>query len=63
MVDGLHIPIWNRTEKPLTIVSNRVGRGLMGRNNGSNVNNVQCKTDWNCHYESPSLYGDYILIK
>jgi hypothetical protein len=30
MVDGLHIPIWNRTKKPLAIALSGVGRGLGG---------------------------------
>jgi hypothetical protein len=37
------------------------GEGLRGRDNGGNVNNVQCKSDWNCHFKSP-LYNVYILI-
>jgi hypothetical protein len=40
MVDGLHIPIWNRTKKPLAIALSGMGRGLKGRDNGGNVNNV-----------------------
>jgi hypothetical protein len=55
MVYGLHIPIWNRTKKPLAIAVNRVGRGLRGRHNGSNVTNVEYKCNWNFHNESPSL--------
>jgi hypothetical protein len=31
MVDGLHIPIWNRTNKPLAIALSGVGRRLRGR--------------------------------
>jgi hypothetical protein len=50
MVDRLHIPIWNRTKKPLAIVLS----------DGGKVNNAQCKSNQNCHYESP-LYN--ILIK
>jgi hypothetical protein len=41
MVDGLQIPIWNRTKKTLAIASTGVGRGLRGTDNGGNVNNVQ----------------------
>jgi hypothetical protein len=37
-------------------------RGLRERDNGGDVNNVQCKSNWNCHYESPP-YNEYILIK
>jgi hypothetical protein len=29
MVDGLHIPIQNRTKKPLAIALSEVGRGLV----------------------------------
>jgi hypothetical protein len=34
-------------------------RGLRGRDDGGNVNNVQYQ---NCHYRSP-LYNEYFLIK
>jgi hypothetical protein len=63
MADGLHIPIWNRTKKPLAIaLSAGVGRGLRGRDNGGNVTNVQYKCNQNCHYKFP-LHNEYILIK
>jgi hypothetical protein len=62
MVDGLHIPTWNRTKKPLTIVLSRIGRGLRGTDKGDNVNNAQYKSQWNCHYKS-TLYNKHILIK
>jgi hypothetical protein len=39
-----------------------VGRGLRGRDDESNVNNIQYKTNWSCHYNPPP-YNDYILIK
>jgi hypothetical protein len=39
-----------------------VGNGLRGREDEGNVNNVQYKSNWNCHFESP-LYNEYILIK
>jgi hypothetical protein len=39
-----------------------VERGLRGRDDGGNVNNVQYKSNQNCHYESP-LYNEHILIK
>jgi hypothetical protein len=35
---------------------------LRGRGDGGSENNVQCKSDWNCHYESPP-YNEYMLIK
>jgi hypothetical protein len=57
MVDGLHIPIWNRTRKPLANALSGVGREFRERNYRGIVN----KTDWNCHCESPP--NEYILIK
>jgi hypothetical protein len=39
-----------------------VGRGLRGRDDGGNVNNVQYKSNGNCQYEY-SLYNEYFLIK
>jgi hypothetical protein len=39
-----------------------VGRGLRGRDDGGNVNNVQYKCDQNHHFKSPP-YNEYILIK
>jgi hypothetical protein len=53
MVDGLHIPIGNRTKKPFEIALSEVGRGVRRRNNGDNVMNVQYKSNRNYHYESP----------
>jgi hypothetical protein len=47
MVDGLHIPIWNRAKKPLAIALSGVGRG-----DGGSVTNVQYKSNRNCYYES-----------
>jgi hypothetical protein len=41
--------------EPLAIALNGVGRGLRGRDDGDNVNDVQYKTNQNCHYESPSI--------
>jgi hypothetical protein len=52
MVDGLHIPIRKRTKKSLTIALSGVGRRLRGRHDEGNVNNVQYKSNQNCHYES-----------
>jgi hypothetical protein len=54
--------MWSRTGKPLANALSGVVRGLQGRDNGGDVNNVQCKSDRNCHYESPP-YNEYILIK
>jgi hypothetical protein len=62
MVDRFHIPIWNRIKKPLAIALSGEGRGLGGRDDGSNVNNVQYKSKQNGHYESP-FCNEYILIK
>jgi hypothetical protein len=61
MADGLHIPIRNRIKK-LPLALSWVGRGLRGRDDGGNVNNVQYKSNRNCHYES-LLYDECILIK
>jgi hypothetical protein len=55
MVDGLHTSICNRTKKPLAIALSGLGRGLMGRDDGDNVNNTQYKTNWNFYYESPHI--------
>jgi hypothetical protein len=62
MVDGLHIPIGNRTKKPLVIALSGVGRSLSGRDDRGNINNAQYKSNQNCHYDSHS-YNEYILIK
>jgi hypothetical protein len=62
MIYELHIPIWNRAKKPFAIALSGVGRRAEGRDNGRNVNNVQYKSNWNCHYEY-SLYNEYILLK
>jgi hypothetical protein len=59
MVDGLHIPIWNIRKKPLVIASSGAGRGLRRRDDEGNVTNVQYNPNWNCHYESPSIYQIY----
>jgi hypothetical protein len=55
MVDGLHIPIWNTTKKPLVIALCGVGKGLRGRKEEGIVNNIQCKCNWNCCYEFPHI--------
>jgi hypothetical protein len=39
-----------------------VERELRGRDDGGNVNNVQYKSNENCHYESLP-YNGYIFIK
>jgi hypothetical protein len=62
VVDGLHIPIWNRTKKCLAISLSGAGRGLSGRDGEGDLTNVQYKSTWNYHNESP-LYNKYILIK
>jgi hypothetical protein len=58
MVDGLHI----RTKKPLVIALSGVERKLRERDNGSKANNIQNKSNQNCHNKSP-LYNEYTLIK
>jgi hypothetical protein len=55
MVDWLHILIWNRTKKPLTIALSGAGSGLMGKEAGSELSNVQYKSKKNCHYEFPHI--------
>jgi hypothetical protein len=52
MVDGFYIPIWNRTGRPLTIALSG-WEGLRGRDDGGYVNNVQCKSNWNCPLPIP----------
>jgi hypothetical protein len=42
-------------KKPLAIALSGVGRGLRGRDNGDNINNVQYKSNWNSHYESSCI--------
>jgi hypothetical protein len=59
MTDRLHE---TEFKKPPAIALSGVWRGLMGRDNGGNINNVQYKSNWNHHYESP-FYNEYILIK
>jgi hypothetical protein len=41
--------------KPLAIALSGVVRGLRERDDGGNVNNVQYKSNLNCHYKSPPL--------
>jgi hypothetical protein len=40
MVDGYHIPIQNRTKKPLAIALSRARRRLKGRDGGGDLTNV-----------------------
>jgi hypothetical protein len=61
MADGLHIPIRNRTKRPLAIVLSEAGKGTRGRDDGGDLT-VQYNPIWNCHNESP-LYNEYFLIK
>jgi hypothetical protein len=62
MVDGLHIPIWNRTKKLFAIALSGADRCLRGRDDGDNVTNVKYKSNHNCGCESP-LHNEYIIIK
>jgi hypothetical protein len=55
MVDGLNIPLRNITKISLAISVSRVGRGLRGSDNGSDVTSEQYKPTQNCHYESPHV--------
>jgi hypothetical protein len=61
MVDGLHIPIWNRTKEVLAIDLSRVGKRVKGRDDGA-INNVQDKSNW-IATTNPLLYNEYSLIK
>jgi hypothetical protein len=47
----------------VAIALSGVGKELRGRDEGGNVTNVQCKSNRNCHYESPPPNNEYILIK
>jgi hypothetical protein len=38
----------------LQLLLGGVERRLRGRDDGGNVNNAQYKSDWNCHFESPT---------
>jgi hypothetical protein len=49
LVDGLHIPIRNRTNKPLATALSEVGREWKQRDNGGNVTNVEYKPNYNSH--------------
>jgi hypothetical protein len=55
IVVGIYIPIWNGRKKPLAIALSGAGRGLRGRDNGSDLTNVQYKPNENCHHESPPV--------
>jgi hypothetical protein len=48
MADGLHIPIWNRTMKPLAIALSMWG-GSWGERWLMQLNSVQFKSNQNCH--------------
>jgi hypothetical protein len=61
-VDGLHVPMWNGTKKPLAIPLSEAWRELRGRDDGDNVTYVHYKSNGDCHYESHP-YNAYILIK
>jgi hypothetical protein len=62
VVDGLHIPIWNRTKKPFAIALSGVRRWLRGRDDGDSVTKWQYNSNQNCHYDSTPV-NEYILIK
>jgi hypothetical protein len=49
-------------KKSFSIVLSGVGQGLMGRDSGSDLLNVQYKPIGNFHNESP-LYNKYTLLK
>jgi hypothetical protein len=43
-------------KKPLAITLSGSREGVEGRDNGGSVNNVQYKSNQNCHYESPPCW-------
>jgi hypothetical protein len=59
MVDGFHIPVWNRTKKSLAIALDGVEKGLRGRDDEGNVNNVQISLTGTVTLNSPHI----MLIK
>jgi hypothetical protein len=60
MVDGLHIPIWNRTKKPLAIALSETRKGVRGRDDGCNV---QYNSNWIFTMNSAPPCNEYILVK
>jgi hypothetical protein len=40
MVDGLHIPTWNRIERPLAVAVRGAGKGSRGRDGEDDLINV-----------------------
>jgi hypothetical protein len=54
--------LYETTKKPLAIALSGMGKEQKRRDNRGNVNNVQYKCNWNCHYKTPP-YNEYILIK
>jgi hypothetical protein len=55
MADGFIYLYETELKKLVTITLSGMGRGLRGRHNGGNVNNVQYKSNQNCHCESPLI--------
>jgi hypothetical protein len=62
MVNGLHKPVWNRTKKPLAIVSGRVERGLRGREDGTMLQMYSAGLIGIVTMNLP-LYNKYIITK
>jgi hypothetical protein len=60
MVDGLHILY--EIEETSCNCSSGMGRGLMRREDGGELTNVQYKPNQNFHYEFP-WYNEYIPRK
>jgi hypothetical protein len=54
LIDFIYLYETELKKPPATALS-EVGRGLRGRDNGGNVNSVQYRSNWNCHYESPHI--------
>jgi hypothetical protein len=65
MVGGLHSLYFYETEQrnllQLLYLSGE-GKGLMGRDGGGDLMNIQCKPIQNCCNESP-VYNEYVLIE
>jgi hypothetical protein len=60
MVDGLRIPTWNKTKKPLAIALS--GAGRQGRDDGGDITNVHISLI-RIVIMNPLLHNEYIIIK
>jgi hypothetical protein len=62
MIDGYHLPIWNRTKQPLAVVFSGTEKRVEGQMLGAMKLMYNINPNGNCHFESPP-YNDYIVIK